>query len=229
MTAGETTISEYLERLGAKESVPGGGGASALAGACGASLGRMVCAFSIGKKSCRAAEPRLRELDARLLKLRDSFLRLSDEDEEVFLPLSRAYGLPAATPEEQDRKETTLEQCLSTASMTPIKVMEKACEALDCIGELSELGAKLMQSDVGVAAAYLNTALEGAVMNVYINTKMMKNQNRMIELNEYARKLLQDGRSRSRLIYEAVEDRVRPKYDPEKDRIERNKVDFTEN
>ncbi len=226
MTAGDTTIRTYLERLGAKESVPGGGGASALAGAYGVSLGMMVCAFTIGKKSYASVEPRIRELEERLSKLRESFLALSDEDEKVFLPLSKAYGLPAATPEEQDFKETTLEECLRNASMTPIKVMEKACEALDYLNELSEHGAKLMQSDVGVAASYLATAIEGAVMNVYINTKMMKNQNRMIELNEYARKLLQDGRSKSRLIYEAVEDKVRPQYDPEKDRIARNKVDF---
>ena len=64
-------------------------------------------------------------------------------------------------------------------------------------------------------------------MNVYINTKMMKNQNRMIELNEYARKLLMDGRAKSRLIYEAVEDKVKPQYDPKLDHIARNKVDFS--
>ena len=160
-------------------------------------------------------------------KLREAFLALSDEDEKVFLPLSQAYGLPDSTPEEKDFKETTLETCLSTASMTPIKVMERVCEALDYLGELEAHGSKLMQSDVGVAAAYLGTALEGAVMNVYINTKMMKNQNRMIELNEYARKLLMDGRAKSRLIYEAVEDKVKPQYDPELDRIDRNKVDFS--
>ncbi len=33
MTAKETVLKDYLEKLGAKESVPGGGGASALAGA----------------------------------------------------------------------------------------------------------------------------------------------------------------------------------------------------
>ena len=227
MTSGETTIRTYLERLGARESVPGGGGASALAGAYGVSLGMMVCAFTIGKKTYAEFEPRIRDIEARLAKLREAFLALSDEDEKVFLPLSQAYGLPDSTPEEKDFKETTLETCLSTASMTPIKVMERVCEALDYLGELEAHGSKLMQSDVGVAAAYLGTALEGAVMNVYINTKMMKNQNRMIELNEYARKLLMDGRAKSRLIYEAVEDKVKPQYDPELDRIARNKVDIS--
>ncbi|WP_081832596.1 cyclodeaminase/cyclohydrolase family protein [Oribacterium sp. P6A1] len=68
--------------------------------------------------------------------------------------------------------------------------------------ELADNGSKLMLSDVGVGVSFLNTALQGAVMNVYINTKMMKNTNRMIELNEYAYKLLTDGNSRARLIYQ---------------------------
>ena len=94
MTSGETTIRTYLERLGARESVPGGGGASALAGAYGVSLGMMVCAFTIGKKTYAEVEPRIRDIEARLAKLREAFLALSDEDEKVFLPLSQAYGLP---------------------------------------------------------------------------------------------------------------------------------------
>ena len=48
----------------------------------------------------------------------------------------------------------------------------------------------------------------------------------MIEINEYARKLLMDGTSRARLIYEQVESTIKPKYD-DGDKIERNKVDFS--
>ncbi|MBP3241701.1 MAG: cyclodeaminase/cyclohydrolase family protein [Oribacterium sp.] len=227
MTAKETKLNEYLEKLGAKESVPGGGGASALAGAYGVSLGLMVVSFTSGKKKYAEFEPRLTIIKDRLEKLRTRFLELSDEDEKVFYPLSRAYGLPEGTVEEKDYKETTLESCLSAASMTPIKVMECVCEALNYMQELADNGSKLMLSDVGVGVSFLDTALQGAVMNVYINTKMMKNRNRMIELNEYAYKLLTDGKSRSRLIYEGVEESLRPDYDAEKDRIARNKVDFS--
>lgn len=227
MTAKETKLNEYLEKLGAKESVPGGGGASALAGAYGVSLGLMVVSFTSGKKKYAEFEPRLTIIKDRLEKLRTRFLELSDEDEKVFYPLSRAYGLPEGTVEEKDYKETTLESCLSAASMTPIKVMECVCEALNYMQELADNGSKLMLSDVGVGVSFLDTALQGAVMNVYINTKMMKNRNRMIELNEYAYKLLTDGKSRSRLIYEGVEASLRPDYDAEKDRIARNKVDFS--
>ena len=44
------TIQEFLDVLSSKEPVPGGGGASALAGALGNALGQMVANLSIGKK-----------------------------------------------------------------------------------------------------------------------------------------------------------------------------------
>ena len=142
------------------------------------------------------------------------------------MPLSKAYSLPEDTVEEKDYKEVTLEECLEKASLTPIKVMEKACEALNYMETLSREGSRLMQSDVGVGVQFLDSALHGAVMNVYINTRMMKNRNRMMELNDYARKLLLDGGSKARLIYETVEDGLRPVYDRESEFIDRNKVDF---
>ena len=48
--AEEQTIKEFLEVLSSREPVPGGGGASALAGALGAALGLMVGNLTVGKK-----------------------------------------------------------------------------------------------------------------------------------------------------------------------------------
>lgn len=51
----EKKISEYLEVLSSKAPVPGGGGASALAGALGNALGQMVVNLTVGKKKiCRS-------------------------------------------------------------------------------------------------------------------------------------------------------------------------------
>ena len=41
---------EFVEVLGSKAPVPGGGGASALVGAVGTALGNMVGALTVGKK-----------------------------------------------------------------------------------------------------------------------------------------------------------------------------------
>jgi hypothetical protein len=55
---------------------------------------------------------------------------------------------------------------------------------------------------------------------------MMKNRNKAIELNDYAGKLLLDGRAKGRLTYETVEKGLRPTDGPD-DKVERNKVDFS--
>lgn len=40
----------FLDKLAAKDAVPGGGGAAAFAGALGAALASMVCNLTLGKK-----------------------------------------------------------------------------------------------------------------------------------------------------------------------------------
>ena len=46
------------------------------------------------------------------------------------------------------------------------------------------IGSRLAISDVGVAAAACDTAAKGAAMNVYINTKSMKDRNYAEDLNK---------------------------------------------
>ena len=200
MLTGETRIEEYLEHLSGGDPVPGGGGASALAGAYGAALGLMVLSLTTGKKRYAAFEPRIPFLREKLTALRQRFLELSDEDERVFLPLSKAYGLPQETEEEKAKRAEILEQCLLSASLVPVHVMETA---------VAEHGSRLAVSDAGVGAQFLLAALNGAVMNVYINIKMMQDREKAEEIRNYAEKLLHDGRAHAVLVYEKAEDAVR--------------------
>ena len=57
----EKKISEYLEVLSSKAPVPGGGGASALAGALGNALGQMVVNLTVGKKKYAEVEEEMQE------------------------------------------------------------------------------------------------------------------------------------------------------------------------
>ena len=52
-------------------------------------------------------------------------------------------------------------------------------------------------SDVGVAVQFARTVLTGAVMNVYINTKSMKNREKAEKLNAKAKKLIEEGTRRA--------------------------------
>ena len=55
---------EFVEVLGSKAPVPGGGGASALVGAVGTALGNMVGALTVGKKKYADVEEEMKELMA---------------------------------------------------------------------------------------------------------------------------------------------------------------------
>ena len=78
------TIQEFLDVLSSKEPVPGGGGASALAGALGNALGQMVANLTIGKKKYALVEDEIKELTERMVKIQGQFTVLADRDAEVF-------------------------------------------------------------------------------------------------------------------------------------------------
>lgn len=200
---------EYLNRLASKSPVPGGGGASALCGALGTALGEMVANLTTGKKKYAQWEDQIKEHLAELTASRARLLELSLEDERVFYPLSQAYGMKAETDAEKLEKETHMENCLNNAALVPIKVMEECVRAMDSVEFMAKYGSRLAVSDAGVSIQFLRASLTGAVMNVYINTKMMKNRTRAEELDRKAGELLQNGCAKADEIYGIVLEAVK--------------------
>ena len=191
----EKKISEYLEVLSSKAPVPGGGGASALAGALGNALGQMVVNLTVGKKKYAEVEEEMQKYLTDLKNMQQEFLHFSDRDAEVFAPLAECYRLPSATLEEKEHKDAVMEEKLLDASMVPVEIMEKS---------LADKGSRMAVSDVGVAVQFTRTALLGAVMNVYINTKSMKNREKAEEINQNAKRMIKIGISQADEIYEKV-------------------------
>ena len=194
----------WLETLASKAPVPGGGGASALGGSVAAALGQMVSNLTIGKKKYADVEEEVQELIGKLQALQNDFLDLADQDARVFAPLAAAYSLPASTEEEKQVKARIMEKNLLAASLVPLQMMEKALETIEILEFLSEKGSRMAVSDVGVAVQFARTALTGAVMNVYINTKSMKNREKAEKLNAKAKKLIEEGTRQADEIYAKV-------------------------
>ncbi len=198
------TIGEFAAELSSKAPVPGGGGTSALAGALGNALGQMVANLTIGKKKYAAVEGEVKEILTDLETRQSRFLKLADEDAAVFAPLAAAYSLPSQTEDEKAYKAQVMERNLLEASQVPMEIMREAAETLKLMEILGEKGSRLAVSDVGVGVQLLRAALTGAVMNVYINTKSMKNREKAEKLNREADSLLAEGVKKADEIYEAV-------------------------
>lgn len=193
-------ISGFIKELSSKAPVPGGGGASALAGALGAALGSMVANLTTGKQKYAAYQA---DIDCILVKTEEhahNMLSLIAKDAEAFAPLSEAYGLPK---DDLSRAEI-MEQALCNASSVPMEILRETRQVVAILEELAEKGSRLALSDVGVAAAACRCAAEGAVMNVYINTKLMQNRETAGNLNAQAESLVSDCVSRCERVYAQV-------------------------
>lgn len=203
------TIQEFLDVLSSKEPVPGGGGASALAGALGNALGQMVANLTIGKKKYALVEDEIKELAERMKGIQGQFSALADQDAKVFAPLAKCYSLPSGTEEEKAYKAEVMEARLLDASLVPMEIMDKASEMLEIMDILADKGSRMAVSDVGVGVQFIRTALLGAVMNVYINTKSMKNREKAEEMNEKAERLIKEGTEAADRIYQKVLEQLR--------------------
>ena len=101
----EKKISEYLEVLSSKAPVPGGGGASALAGALGNALGQMVVNLTVGKKKYAEVEEEMQKYLTDLKNMQQEFLHFSDRDAKY---LRRWQNVTACHPPPWKKKSTKM-------------------------------------------------------------------------------------------------------------------------
>lgn len=174
----ECSLNDFAASLAAKQPVPGGGGAAALCGALAAALSSMVSNYTVGKKKYAEYEAEISELLDECCSLREQFLSLIEEDAEVFEPLSRAYGIPKDEP----GRDKNLESCLYNAALVPLKIAKLSARTAGISAVLAEKGSTLMISDAGCSAQLALSALKCAVLNVKVNTRLMKNREKAREL-----------------------------------------------
>lgn len=196
----EKPATQFLSELSSNAPVPGGGGASAAVGAFAAALGMMVTNLTIGKKKYADYEEEVKAVRDRLEGLRDQLIDLVDGDAVAFEPLSKAYSIPKDDPE----RDTIMENALYEASVVPMSIMETVLAAAKELEVLVEKGSKLAVSDVGVGILFAQAAIEGASLNVYINTKSMKDRERAAALDAKADAIIAEGAQLKTRIYDGL-------------------------
>jgi len=199
---------EFIEVLSSKEPVPGGGGGAALVGALGAAMGLMVSNLTIGKEKYAPVEEEVKQAMEKLSTLQSRLIKLVDQDALGFLPLSKAYGLPTATTKERERKERIMEEALYEAIKAPLAMMEASFETMDLLRMLSEKGSTLAVSDAGVGILFADSAIKAASLNVFINTKLMKQTMVRESLNQKAKEIIDAADRIKNEVYHQVLDKL---------------------
>ncbi len=191
---------KFVEVLASNEPAPGGGGAAALVGAIGTALGNMVGSLTVGKKKYAEVEEEIIALKAKCDALQTELLNQVEADDEGFVPLAKAYGIPKDDP----NRDAILEEATVTACAVPMHIMELCCEAIDAIAVFAEKGSRLAVSDAGCGAVCCKAALQAASLNVFINTKTLKNREVAEEMNARANGMLNTYCAKADEIFNTV-------------------------
>lgn len=200
----ETSIRRFTELSAGKDPVPGGGGVSALVGSLAASLAEMVTNLTTGKKKYAEFEEEIRSIMKRAEQLRISLLDCIIEDGEAFAPLAKAYAMDKNTP----GYEETMEACLKTAAGAPYKTLELSCKVIELDERLAEIGSKLAVSDAATSVMLAHGALYGALINIKVNTRLMKDRQYADDLDQKAEQIVEEYAARALECYKAVEKRL---------------------
>ena len=191
---------EFVTVLASNAPVPGGGGASALVAAIGTALGSMVGSLTVGKKKYADVEEEIIALKAKCDQLQQDLLDQIAADAKGFEPLAKAYGIPKDDP----NRDQILEEATLVACQVPMKIMELCCEAIEAIAVFAAKGSRLAVSDAGCGAVCVKGALQAASLNVFINTKTLKNRQAAEEMNAKCLGMLDKYGAMADEIFETV-------------------------
>ena len=201
----DLSCSAFAKELAAKKSVPGGGGAAALAGALGVALCSMAGQFTVGKKAYADVEDDVLRMLDEAEDIRENLLELVEEDATSFAPLARAYRIPRDDPSRKD----AIAEATRGACRVPFRIMEEAARAIRVLEEMERKGSAFMVSDVGCGASLCASALEAARLTVLVNTVELKGDPLADELDRKADRMLEDCLPRAQAIVRSVSDRLR--------------------
>ena len=194
------TCREFVSVLASDAPAPGGGGAAALVGAIGTALGNMVGSLTVGKKKYADVEEEIIALKAKCDALQKDLLDQVEADEINFVPLAKAYGIPKDDP----NRDTIMEEATIIACGAPVKIMDLCGEAMEAIAVFAAKGSRLAVSDAGCAAVCVKAAMQAASLNVFINTKTLKNRAVAEEMNAKCFALLDKYGPMADEIFETV-------------------------
>lgn len=202
----ERTCKEYIDELASPAPVPGGGSVSGLTGALGTALAEMALNLSSGKKSLAGKEEQISSLLERFCSCRRMFAELSEQDAQGFKALSAVYGMRAETEAEKEEKAEKLEKALAVSAEAPYGILKLTGELAAVLPEVCACTTKTMKSDVYCAVSLCAATAECAYINVLANTRLMKDREYALRINDECCRTLTDVQTACRRLLKEIEE-----------------------
>ena len=106
-------------------------------------------------------------------------------------------------------RRDALESAATGACAAPMEMLERCAEVCAVLEEMLEKGSTLLISDVGCAALLCRAAMESAAMNVYVNTRLLRDRGRVTEIEARAETLTAGCSARAESIALSVKNRLK--------------------
>ena len=187
---GKMPLDQFLDLLASPSPTPGGGGIAALAGALSAGLLSMVCNLTVGKEKYADVQEDVKRLLAESEELRHQLLQLVDADARAFNQIMEGYRLPKGTEEEKRARSTRIQEATLEASRVPLEIARKCARLVELADPAARMTNVQAIGDVAMSAYLAESALRGAVVNIEINLRSVKDREAVRQLNEQAQALL---------------------------------------
>ena len=198
----DLSVAEFIGKVDSNEPAPGGGSVSALSGALGVALANMVCKLTIGRKKYEEHETLVQQMLGKLADLQEKLVVGVDKDTEAFNDVSAVFTMPKETDEDKQKRREAMQAALKGATIVPFEAMEIIGEVLTCMEQLSGKTNATADSDFGVAALALDTAMKGSWLNVLINLDGITDEEFVNEHKQKGQEILQKGEQIAKSIYE---------------------------
>ncbi len=109
-------------------------------------------------------------------QLRMDLTAAVERDAAAFNQVMAAFKLPKESPDQEQKRQETIEQATLAAAQVPLEVARMAVQVLELVILATSLGNTNAISDAGSSGALARAALTGAGLNVRINAASLQNQ-----------------------------------------------------
>jgi glutamate formiminotransferase/formiminotetrahydrofolate cyclodeaminase len=204
----DLSVQGFVEETASESVAPGGGSISAYIGSMGTALATMVANISSHKRGWDEKWEFYSDWATNGKEIQEKLLILVDEDTNAFNRIMEAFGLPKSSDEDVKIRKETIIQATISAIEVPLTVMKTAESAYDLAEAMIKEGNKNSLTDAGVGVLALHTCIEGAWMNVLINSVDLKDNKTVQVLNNEGKEIMKKSEIRRKelvnLVYEKL-------------------------
>ncbi len=186
-------VERFVRELASPTPVPGGAGASALAGAQAAGLLSMYCNLSQNREMLGDMVDVLQKAGEEARYIMFKMLEAIDEDTVAFNQVMEAHRLPKELEEQARYRNRAIGETAAKAIDVPMLMARASMRTLDLIGQVSGKGNPATATSLVVANLQAYSALAGACCSASANLEILPDKERVKEASDELDELLRQG------------------------------------